>query len=919
MAATQPAAPTEASQPPEQHAEIGMMHWDCTPAAEARPPSQAPPQHAAPATAPQSAASGSGSSAERLVPGVRVKCRFAKEGVYYLAEILDKKPGQRPDSWRYYVHYVDFNRRMDEWVDEDRLDVSTIEQGKELAPTAVPMDVLDPELSERKLTRNMKRRIDEVNPTEKGADDISDPVLAALEKEHEENTKVKNIHRIIFGKYDIECWYFSPYPEGYNNVECLYICEFCLKYMKKEKSLLKHKAKCKRDRPPGEEIYKDDKLALFEIDGKEEKVYCQNVCLIAKLFLDHKTLYYDVEPFLFYVLCEHDEEGFHIAGYFSKEKASPEEYNLACIMTLPPYQRKGYGKFLISCSYEISKLEGRAGTPERPLSDLGQLSYRSYWKQVLLEYLLKFRGNISIGDLSTLTAIKAEDIISTFKSMNIVKYLKGQHVISVVPKQIEEYLRGCRPMCRVDPTRIRYKPKFIVAPRAPSDTRRRTHAPAPPPPPLPPSPPPPRPPALIEAKESTQRTRSHTSTTARTAPSKSAMPRKLRIALLSWESLHSVAVGGVAAHVTEVGAALARKGHEVHIFVRIGQGQKPYEVIHDVHYHRVTMTLDSDFCKEMNALCNAMMWSIGETEAYQNAQFDIVHGHDWMTVKALVQAANTGHNTVLTIHSTEYGRCGNVYYPQGQSATIRSWEGEGIHKASRVICVSGALCDEVKSHYHVSGEKLRCVYNGINVHRYDGWIDPGPVKLQWGVGPMEPMVLFVGRLTAQKGPDLLLEAVPMVLKARGDAKFVFVGDGDMKQQLANRANELGVGGSVRFLGAMSNSDPRLINLYKSCDCVCMPSRNEPFGIVMLECWAAGKPLVATRQGGPGELVSHGQDGWQCEISADSLAWGICQVFQNFVHARWMGEQGRAKAAFSFSWDRIADHTLGVYGDVVPLD
>ena len=85
------------------------------------------------------------------------------------------------------------------------------------------------------------------------------------------------------------------------------------------------------------------------MDGNSEnKLYCQNLSFLAKLFLDHKTLYYDVDPFLFYLICVHDERGVHLAGYFSKEKHSADEYNLACILTLPPYQQKGFGRFIIS-------------------------------------------------------------------------------------------------------------------------------------------------------------------------------------------------------------------------------------------------------------------------------------------------------------------------------------------------------------------------------------------------------------------------------------------------------------------------------------------------------------------------------------------------------------------------------------------
>lgn len=110
----------------------------------------------------------------------------------------------------------------------------------------------------------------------------------------------------------------------------------------------RHKCKCPMRCPPGDEIFRQENISVFEVDGRRAKVYCQNLCLLAKMFLDHKTLYYDVEPFLFYVLTENDEFGNHFVGYFSKEKRS--HYNLSCIVTLPIHQRKGYGKLLIEFS-----------------------------------------------------------------------------------------------------------------------------------------------------------------------------------------------------------------------------------------------------------------------------------------------------------------------------------------------------------------------------------------------------------------------------------------------------------------------------------------------------------------------------------------------------------------------------------------
>ena len=123
--------------------------------------------------------------------------------------------------------------------------------------------------------------------------------------------------------------------------------------------------------------------------------------------------------------------------------------------------RKGYGKFLIAFSYELSKLESSIGSPEKPLSDLGKLSYRSYWSFVLLEIMRDFKGTLTIRDLSQMTSITQNDIIGTLQSLNMVKYWKGQHVICVTPKLVEEHLKSSqykKPRLNVDPSCLRWTP-----------------------------------------------------------------------------------------------------------------------------------------------------------------------------------------------------------------------------------------------------------------------------------------------------------------------------------------------------------------------------------------------------------------------------------------------------------------------------
>ena len=281
-------------------------------------------------------------------------------------------------------------------------------------------------------------------------------------------TRIKNIELLELGKHRIKPWYFSPYPQELTNLPCIYLCEFCLKYHKSRTCLQRHAQKCTLRHPPGNEIYRKGSISFFEIDGRKNKTYAQNLCLLAKCFLDHKTLYYDTDPFLFYIMTLFDNRGFHIVGYFSKEKESSEDYNVACILTLPPYQRMGYGKLLIEFSYELSKFEGKTGSPEKPLSDLGLLSYRSYWSETIVEILYKLkpqegsteRPSITINDISEQTAIKKEDVISTLQYMNLINYYKGQYVITLTKEVVTAYERASlKRRVRIDPKCLHWTPK----------------------------------------------------------------------------------------------------------------------------------------------------------------------------------------------------------------------------------------------------------------------------------------------------------------------------------------------------------------------------------------------------------------------------------------------------------------------------
>lgn len=403
----------------------------------------------APATRKGKSAASSESVGLPLEVGTRVMCRWRDQKLHPVKVIERRKVSSSSGDgeYEYYVHYTEFNRRLDEWVKLEQLDLESVENDVD--------EKVDDKATSLKMTRNQKRKIDETH-VEQGHEELDPTSL----REHEEFTKVKNIAKIELGRYEIDTWYFSPFPPEYNDCLKLYFCEFCLNFMKRKEQLQRHMRKCDLKHPPGDEIYRNGTLSMFEVDGKKNKVYGQNLCYLAKLFLDHKTLYYDVDLFLFYILCECDDRGCHMVGYFSKEKHSEESYNLACILTLPPYQRKGYGKFLIAFSYELSKKEGKVGTPERPLSDLGLLSYRGYWTRVLVEILKKkHNNNISIKELSDMTAIKTDDVLNTLQSLDLIQYRKGVHAICADTKVLDRHLKAAgRGGLEVDVSKLIWTP-----------------------------------------------------------------------------------------------------------------------------------------------------------------------------------------------------------------------------------------------------------------------------------------------------------------------------------------------------------------------------------------------------------------------------------------------------------------------------
>ncbi|KZP26050.1 hypothetical protein FIBSPDRAFT_820112 [Athelia psychrophila] len=367
-----------------------------------------------------------------------------KNGKDQHANVLQRRKGE------IYVHYFNTDKRLDDWVPEDTVHLLE-EQPQASSSSNVPNG------RKRKRKQQPGRVGSSTSPVRQDSVETAveepEPEPPLLQEDvqlteeefdyqkHKQMTGQRNYDKVNFGTWQIKTWYHSPYPlsdvdvdddsattttpairvagvgRGHGNARpqasrnndiyvgslgrtqviterpLLWVCDRCFKYMADGPTWDIHAKTCDRMHPPGKKVYHRGAHVIWEVDGAKDKLYCQNLSLFGKLFIDTKTLFFDCENFLFYILTDADSTRDHVLGFFSKEKTSYDDYNLACIITLPPYQRKGYGMLLIEFSYELSRRAGKVGTPERPLSDLGLRSYLTYWVSTLIRY---FRRLLSV-------------------------------------------------------------------------------------------------------------------------------------------------------------------------------------------------------------------------------------------------------------------------------------------------------------------------------------------------------------------------------------------------------------------------------------------------------------------------------------------------------------------------------------------
>jgi glycosyltransferase involved in cell wall biosynthesis len=288
---------------------------------------------------------------------------------------------------------------------------------------------------------------------------------------------------------------------------------------------------------------------------------------------------------------------------------------------------------------------------------------------------------------------------------------------------------------------------------------------------------------------------------------------------------------------------------------------------------------------------------------------DVIHVHDWLCIPAGLAARDAlGVPLVVHVHATEFDRTGFGSVNQG----IYDIERRGVHEADKVVAVSEYTKRILVDRYAVDPDKVEVVHNGIDA---DDTAVASAVEGEmrrikeagWGV------VLFVGRLTLQKGPDYFLRAAQKVLAHRPETLFVVSGSGDMARRIIDEAATLGISDKVLFTGFLR--DRELARLYKAADLVIMPSVSEPFGIVPLESLLNGTPVLISKQSGVAEVIQNSlkTDFWD----TDEMANKIISVLDHPALRHTLAREGNREARAQV-WRKVAARCMMVYTKLVKV-
>jgi glycogen synthase len=386
----------------------------------------------------------------------------------------------------------------------------------------------------------------------------------------------------------------------------------------------------------------------------------------------------------------------------------------------------------------------------------------------------------------------------------------------------------------------------------------------------------------------------------------------VRILMLSWE-YPPKGVGGLSNHVYYLSQSLSKIGHEVHVITCEEDKALVEEEESSVFVHRVIpySIHTEDFTKWVMHLNFAMVETVIKI-INSNGRFDIIHGHDWLSVYA-AKTLKSSYNIpmVCTIHATEHGRNNGIRTEMQKYISSAEWM--MTYEAWKVIACSEYMRDEIHNVFNTPLDKLSVIPNGVNTEDFKEVFDAAEFRKTYA-RVEEKIIFYVGRHVYEKGIQVLIEAAPDIINSYGEVKFVIAGKGPMTEELKEKTRNLGLEGKVIFVGYLD--DVSKSKLYKVADVAVFPSLYEPFGIVALEAMGAGCPVVVSDVGGLKEIVQHRVNGMKLMTgSRDSIKDNVLELLNNELLRKSVSENAYGTVLEKYTWNKIAIDTVLLYEKV----
>ncbi len=376
----------------------------------------------------------------------------------------------------------------------------------------------------------------------------------------------------------------------------------------------------------------------------------------------------------------------------------------------------------------------------------------------------------------------------------------------------------------------------------------------------------------------------------------------MKIAMIGWE-YPPFKAGGLATHCYGITHSLAENGVKIDFYMPKTK-QKSYSDNPNLKIVEVGETdifpYDRPDSKELAGLFYDAVYRYNDIvvakiqyNIKKYGKYDLIHCHDWLTMRAGVTLKEkTGLPLIITVHSTEYDRAGWLYPNQW----FIDLERYGMEKADKIIAVSHFTKRVIVEKYGINPDKIEVVHNAVY---------PIPEGQKKGI------VLFLGRLTIQKGAEFFLKAAQKVKEHEPDARFVVAGTGDMLPRLIDQAIHLGISDRVIFTGRLTEEEVK--HIYSISSVYVMPSVSEPFGITALEAISAGTPTIVSKTAGVAETFKNclKVDFWD----TDEMANKIISILKYDPLRSTIAQEGKHEIDL-FTWNRVATQTIDVYIKVI---